>query len=163
MVKRSRCLALGLHATIRYKELRCNKKAVLFYWNVDNFWACQETSYFYGMSIILFAKDPHWTLPRTSSVQCTTSKPISSETIYVPTSATDHLRGERDKYEKMSTKQSVTLPVTVAERSKAWTVFARSDAGRVGSNLTSGMAVLCVCVCVCVCTLILCLCCIVYR
>jgi hypothetical protein len=28
------------------------------------------------------------------------------------------------------------VPVTVAERSKAWTVFARSDAGIVGSNPT---------------------------
>jgi hypothetical protein len=29
-------------------------------------------------------------------------------------------------------------PITVAERSKAWTVFARSNAGIVGSNLTEG-------------------------
>jgi hypothetical protein len=36
-------------------------------------------------------------------------------------------------------------PVTVAERSKACTVFARSDAGIVGSNPTQGMDV-CVCV-----------------
>jgi hypothetical protein len=28
------------------------------------------------------------------------------------------------------------MPVTVAERSEAWTVFARSDAGIVGSNPT---------------------------
>jgi hypothetical protein len=32
-------------------------------------------------------------------------------------------------------------PVTVAARSKAWTVFARSNAGVVGSNLTRGMEV----------------------
>jgi hypothetical protein len=32
----------------------------------------------------------------------------------------------------------------VAERSKAWTVFAHSDAGIVGSNLTQGMNVSCV-------------------
>jgi hypothetical protein len=38
-------------------------------------------------------------------------------------------------------------PVTVAERSKAWTVFARSEAGIVGSNPTKGMDVWCVCVC----------------
>jgi hypothetical protein len=35
-------------------------------------------------------------------------------------------------------------PVTVAEPSKAWTVFARSEAGIVGSNLTKGMDVWCV-------------------
>jgi hypothetical protein len=42
------------------------------------------------------------------------------------------------------------MPVTVAERSKASTVFARSAAGIVGSNSTQGMDVWCVCVCVCV-------------
>jgi hypothetical protein len=51
-------------------------------------------------------------------------------------------------------------PVTVAERSKAWTVFARSEVGIVGSNPTQGMDVWCVCVCVCV---FLCLCCPVYK
>jgi hypothetical protein len=40
-----------------------------------------------------------------------------------------------------------TEPVTVAERSKAWAVFARADAVILGSNPTSGMAVWCVCVC----------------
>jgi hypothetical protein len=33
------------------------------------------------------------------------------------------------------------MPVTVATRSKAWTVFARSNAGIVGSNPTRGMDV----------------------
>jgi hypothetical protein len=33
------------------------------------------------------------------------------------------------------------MPITVAERSKARTVFARSEAGIVGSNLTQGMNV----------------------
>jgi hypothetical protein len=42
-------------------------------------------------------------------------------------------------------------PVTVAERSKACTVFVRSEAGTLGSNPTQGMDVWCVCVCVCVC------------
>jgi hypothetical protein len=46
-------------------------------------------------------------------------------------------------------------PVTVAERSEAFTVFARSEAGIVGSNSTKGMDVRCLCVyvrffCVCV-------------
>jgi hypothetical protein len=40
--------------------------------------------------------------------------------------------------------------VTVAERSKACTVFVRSEAGIVGSNRTQAMDVWCVCVCVCV-------------
>jgi hypothetical protein len=46
-------------------------------------------------------------------------------------------------------------PVTVAERSKACTVFARSEAVIVGSNLTQGMnvwyvyAFFCVCVVLC--------------
>jgi hypothetical protein len=43
------------------------------------------------------------------------------------------------------------MPVTVAERSKACTVFARSEAGIVDSNPTQGMDVWCVCVCVCAC------------
>jgi hypothetical protein len=34
-----------------------------------------------------------------------------------------------------------TEPVTVAERSRACTVFARSEAGTVGSNSTQGMDV----------------------
>jgi hypothetical protein len=50
-----------------------------------------------------------------------------------------------------------SLPVTVAERSKACTVFARSEAVIVGSNLTQGMHVWCVYV------FILCLCCPVFR
>jgi hypothetical protein len=33
------------------------------------------------------------------------------------------------------------MPVTVAERSKAWTVFFRADAGTMGSNPTLGMDV----------------------
>jgi hypothetical protein len=48
------------------------------------------------------------------------------------------------------------MPVTVAERSKACTVFARSEAVIVGSNLTEGMDVLCVYVFFCVC-IVLCL------
>jgi hypothetical protein len=36
-------------------------------------------------------------------------------------------------------------PVTVAERSKAWTVFARSEPGIMGSNPTQGMDVWCMC------------------
>jgi hypothetical protein len=46
------------------------------------------------------------------------------------------------------------VPVTVAERSKAWTVFARAEAGTVYSNPTQGMVVYCLC-CMCV---VLCLC-----
>jgi hypothetical protein len=42
------------------------------------------------------------------------------------------------------------MPVTVAERPKACTYFARSEAGNVGSNLTQGMDVWCVFFCVCV-------------
>jgi hypothetical protein len=44
-------------------------------------------------------------------------------------------------------------PVTVAERSKACTVFARSEAGIMGSNPTQDMDVWCLCV------FIQCLCC----
>jgi hypothetical protein len=36
-------------------------------------------------------------------------------------------------------------PITLAARSKAWTVFARSNAGIVDSNPTQGMVV-CVCI-----------------
>jgi hypothetical protein len=39
------------------------------------------------------------------------------------------------------------VPVTVAERSKACTVFARSEDGTVGSNPTQGMDVWCLCMC----------------
>jgi hypothetical protein len=35
----------------------------------------------------------------------------------------------------------VKLPITVAKRSKAWTVFDRADSGTVGSNHTQGMDV----------------------
>jgi hypothetical protein len=40
------------------------------------------------------------------------------------------------------------IPITVAARSKAWTLFARLDTGIVGSNPTEGMDV-CVCVVLC--------------
>jgi hypothetical protein len=46
----------------------------------------------------------------------------------------------------------VRPPVTVAERSKACTVFARSEAGIAGSKTTQGMDVWCVCVFLCLCT-----------
>jgi hypothetical protein len=52
---------------------------------------------------------------------------------------------------------SVSLPVTVAERSRACTVFARSEAGIVGSNPKQGMNIWCVY------AFILCLCCPVFR
>jgi hypothetical protein len=40
------------------------------------------------------------------------------------------------------------MPVTVAERSKAYTVFARTEAGIVCSNPTQGMDVWCLYMCV---------------
>jgi hypothetical protein len=40
------------------------------------------------------------------------------------------------------------MPVTVAERSKAYTAFARSEAGIVGSKPTQGTIVQCLCMCV---------------
>jgi predicted phosphoadenosine phosphosulfate sulfurtransferase len=51
----------------------------------------------------------------------------------------------------------VAMRVTVAARSQAWTVFARSDAGIVGSKPTQCMDVWCVY------AFILCLCCPVFR
>jgi hypothetical protein len=50
------------------------------------------------------------------------------------------------------------LPVTIAERCKACTVFSRLEPGIVRSNPTQGMVVLCVCVC-----LFLCMCCPVFK
>jgi hypothetical protein len=48
------------------------------------------------------------------------------------------------------TAEHVQAPITVAGRAKAWTVFARSNTGIVGSNPTQGMDV-CLCLfCVCV-------------
>jgi hypothetical protein len=58
---------------------------------------------------------------------------------------------------KHISKSSFFLPVTVAERSKACTVFARSEAGIVGLNPTEGMGVWYVYV------FILCLCCPEFR
>jgi hypothetical protein len=46
------------------------------------------------------------------------------------------------------TKYVEQKQVTVVERSKACIVFARSEAGIVGSNPTQGMDVWCLCVCV---------------
>jgi hypothetical protein len=45
---------------------------------------------------------------------------------------------------EMIAKLDGTMPVTVAARSKAWTVFARSDYEIVGSSPTQGMDVWCV-------------------
>jgi hypothetical protein len=51
-------------------------------------------------------------------------------------------------------RQSFKVPITVAARFKTWIVFARSNAGIVGSNPTRGMDVRlrlsCVCVVLCV-------------
>jgi hypothetical protein len=53
--------------------------------------------------------------------------------------------------ELISDMENTFVPVTVAEGSKAWTVFARSKAGIVSSNPTQGMDVWCMCLfCVCV-------------
>jgi hypothetical protein len=53
-----------------------------------------------------------------------------------------------------TTYHLVFFPITVAARSKAWTVFARSNAGIVGSNPTSGMDIclglFCICIVLCV-------------
>jgi hypothetical protein len=80
-----------------------------------------------------------------------------------------HLRfANANNYTRILTKYKQTLetymrklkrrePVTEAERSKAWTVFALSEAGIMGSNPTQGMYVLFVYV------FILCLCCPVFR
>jgi hypothetical protein len=53
-----------------------------------------------------------------------------------------------------SRSKFLNSPVTVAEPSKAGTVFARSEAGIVGSKPTQGMDVwfLCMCVFLCLCT-----------
>jgi hypothetical protein len=45
-------------------------------------------------------------------------------------------------------RNNIWLPVTIAERSKACTVFSRSEAGTVDSNPSQGMDVWCLCVCV---------------
>jgi hypothetical protein len=42
------------------------------------------------------------------------------------------------------------VPITVAARSRAWTVFARSNSGLVGLNLRQGMDVCARLFCVCV-------------
>jgi hypothetical protein len=49
-----------------------------------------------------------------------------------------------------SPRYDLLLPITVAARSKAWTVFARSNAGIVGSNHTQGIHVYVRLFCVCV-------------
>jgi hypothetical protein len=51
-------------------------------------------------------------------------------------------------------RQSFSSPITVAARSKAWTVFSRSNAGIMSSNPTRGMDV---------CMRLFCLCCFVCR
>jgi hypothetical protein len=45
-------------------------------------------------------------------------------------------------YKNFVTYNYEPLPITITERSKAWTVFARSNAGVVGSNPTQSMEVL---------------------
>jgi hypothetical protein len=46
--------------------------------------------------------------------------------------------------------QSIVRPITLAARSKAWTVFARSNTGTMGSNPTQGMRLFCVYVILCI-------------
>jgi hypothetical protein len=60
-------------------------------------------------------------------------------------------------YITITTNYERSQPVTVAERSKACTVFARSETGIVSSNSTEDMDVWCVY------AFILCLCCPVFR
>jgi hypothetical protein len=51
------------------------------------------------------------------------------------------LYGDSRRFDKNFDGTYLITSVTVAERSKACTVFARSEAGTVGSNLTQGMDV----------------------
>jgi hypothetical protein len=44
-------------------------------------------------------------------------------------------------HNSLGMRNTIFAPVTVAERFKARTVFARSEAGVMGSNLTQGMDV----------------------
>jgi hypothetical protein len=64
-------------------------------------------------------------------------------------SYSDHIQQLRFMY------TTLLVPVAVAERSEACTVFARSEAGIVDSNTTQGIDVWCVnaffCVCVVLC------------
>jgi hypothetical protein len=57
---------------------------------------------------------------------------------------------------RFSVTTGTSGPVTVAARSKAWTVFDGSDAVTVGSNPTQGMDIWCVCVCVYKCLFCVC-------
>jgi hypothetical protein len=55
-----------------------------------------------------------------------------------------HIQDCKQKYrlhKEIYLQQFTIWPVTVAAQSKAWTAFARSDAGIVGSNPTQGMDV----------------------
>jgi hypothetical protein len=49
--------------------------------------------------------------------------------------------GNVEQFKYLGTTITNQRPVTVAERSKACTVFARSEAGILGSNPTQGMDV----------------------
>jgi hypothetical protein len=57
-------------------------------------------------------------------------------------------------FDRKNALQEACMPITVAARSKAWTIFARSSTGVVGSNPARGMCVcirlFCVCVVLCV-------------
>jgi hypothetical protein len=64
------------------------------------------------------------------------------------------LEGSRSLYDRKIQHRDTTpsyisviihVPVTVSERSKACTVFARLEAGIMGSNPTQGMEVWCLC------------------
>jgi hypothetical protein len=46
----------------------------------------------------------------------------------------------------LSAVKHITVPITVSARSKAWTVFTRSNTGIVGSKSTQGMVACIVCV-----------------
>jgi hypothetical protein len=48
---------------------------------------------------------------------------------------------QSNKFEMIYGKYFTSGPVTIAERSKAWTVFARADAGTMVSNPNQGMDV----------------------
>jgi hypothetical protein len=52
--------------------------------------------------------------------------------------------------EELRVSNGPEMPVTVAERSKSWTFFARSEAGIMDSNPTQGMDFWCVCAFFCI-------------
>jgi hypothetical protein len=110
----------------------------------------EETKYLLSIKAVLNNFGGAWTIKTWRLVRVTT--PLDYDDSFFCCNFLKWLKMKRISCDFR--EANVSVPITVATRSRAWTVFAHSNTGIMGSNPTRGIEVclplLCVCVVLCV-------------